>query len=267
MVVFLWTKSYSSRMVRFLGLLFIMATLLFTVGGARAADLKIMAEEYPPYSYRLAGKPAGLVVDLVYMIHEQMGEDLPDIKFYPWARGYKNLLSGVGDALFPMAMTPERSGLFKFVGPVLWDDIYFYRKKGVGVEISCVDDAKKVKKIAVTRDDVFHKNLIGMGFTNLDISSSQKSDFLKLLKGRVDLVPMGCKSYCYFMKKYPELNPDDYERVGPTVFFTTAYIAFNKNTPDSVIEKWQKALDELKAQGRWLEIVEEYFPPEAIDGH
>ncbi len=68
---------------------------------ADASKLKLMAEEYPPYSYKREGKPQGLFVDLVQKIQEKLGDESSQVVFYPWARGYKMLLSGEGDALFP----------------------------------------------------------------------------------------------------------------------------------------------------------------------
>ncbi|WP_421904156.1 substrate-binding periplasmic protein [Maridesulfovibrio sp.] len=224
-----------------------------------------MAEEYPPYSYLQDGKPKGLFIDLVHRIQEKLDGECSEVKFYPWARGYKKLQAGEGDVLFPMCMTTERSTMFKFVGPVFWDDIYFYRKKGSNIELKNFDDAKKVGKIAVTRYDVFHQNLASMGYTNLDFSASPKFDFMKLLRDRVDLVPMGRKVISYFFERNPELDFNMLERVGPPVFFTSNYIAFSIDTPDEIVRKWQRALEQLKKEGEWLEIVDKYFPPDSVD--
>ncbi len=235
--------------------------LLIISTNAYSSSLKIMAEEYPPYSYQQEGKARGLFIDLVRNIQEMLDEEPSGVTFYPWARGYKRLEYGSGDILMPMCMTPERSLKFKFVGPVFWDDIYFYRRKGSGVELDNVDDARKVHMITVTRDDILHQNLVSMGYTNLDLSASTKCDFMKLIRGRADLVPMGRKVISYFFKCNPELDLNKVERVGPSVFFTTNYIAFAKHVPDEVVRKWQIAFDELKASGKWQKIVDKYFPP------
>ncbi|WP_161625360.1 substrate-binding periplasmic protein [Maridesulfovibrio hydrothermalis] len=225
-----------------------------------ATELYITAEHYPPYSYKENGRPTGFLVELVHQIQEKIGEEKGEINFYPWARAYKQLQVGIADVLFPMGMTPERSAMFKFVGPVFWNDIYFYRLKGSSVVVESVEDARKVGKIAVTRDDLYHQTLRDMGFTNLDVSSSHKSDYLKLLKGRVDLLPMGERTLPHFLRAVPELGANDLERVGPAIFFTTTYIAFSLKTPDAVIKKWQEALDDLKKGGNWNNIMDKYFP-------
>lgn len=252
----------SKRMVAFLCSILLLVSMLLPSIPAHAAGLRFMSEDFPPYSYLENDEPRGLFVDMIREIQRTLGEEPARITYYPWARGYKNLFMGIGDVLFPMAVTPERSHLFKFVGPVFWDDVYFYRRKGSGIHITSMDDARQVGKIAVTRNDVYHLHLKNMGFTNLDVSSSQKSDFMKLLKGRVDLVPMGRKILPFFLKSKPDLDPDDFERVGPPIFFTSCYLAFSRATPDEVIKRWQNALDELKKTGVWLKIMDKYFPPE-----
>jgi len=40
---------------------------------------------------------------------------------------------------------------------------------------------------------------------------------------------------------------------------TQLYIAFSKNTPDDVIDKWQSPLDEMKADGTFDTLVKKYM--------
>lgn len=224
-----------------------------------------MAEEYPPYSYRMDGQSRGIFIDLVQRIQEKLGDEPSKVVFNPWARGYRKLQSGEVDILFPMSMTAERSVMFKFVGPVFWDDVYFYRKKGSKVVLKNHGDAKKVGKIAVTRDDISHHVLVSMGYRNLDYSSGLKFDFMKLLHGRADLVPMGRRVISYFFKRNQDLDFKEIERVGPPVFFLSSYIAFSRQTPDTVIKNWQSAFDELRKNGEFQKILDKYFPPDMVN--
>lgn len=49
------------------------------------------------------------------------------------------------------------------------------------------------------------------------------------------------------------------------IFFVTNYIAFSLDTPDEVVQEWQKAFDELKKEGEWMKIVDRYFPPDQVN--
>ncbi|OEU65562.1 MAG: hypothetical protein BA863_01490 [Desulfovibrio sp. S3730MH75] len=233
--------------------------LFFATQIVFAGPLRITSENYPPYSYKFAGHAEGFVSNIVNIIRGQLGEEHTEIIFFPWARAYQNLQNGLTDVLYPMALTVEREKLFKFVGPVFRDNIYFYRKKGSNVSFKTIEDAKKNVRIAVTRDDVYHHVLIEKGFTNLDVSPSQKLDFFKLLKGRVDFVPMGELAIHGFLKKYSDLDDSMFEKVGPVLFSADTYIAFASHVPDEVVQRWQGALDEIKGNGVYQFIIDYYF--------
>ncbi|TIH17378.1 ABC transporter substrate-binding protein [Marinifilum sp. JC120] len=250
--------------MKILAALVLAAFILSSSAFVRASDFHVMTEHYPPYSYLENGKPTGLFVELFRMIEDKLGQPSAKIYFYPWARAYITLKKNRGEVLFPMALNEDRKKLFKFVGPVFLTDIYFYKKKGSPLRLSRVEDAKKIGRIGVTRDDLFHHKLANMGFTNLDVSTSQRSDFFKVQRERVDFVPMGERTIGPFLKGIPELDTDDFEQVGPVLFESSAYIAFSSTTPDSVIRKWQMALDELKEEGEWVRVLDKYFPPDQV---
>ncbi len=135
----------------------------------------------------------------------------------------------------------------------------FIVKKGADVSVKNLEESKNNVRIAVTRDDFYHQMLTEKGFTNLDVSSSQKSDFLKLLKGRVDLVPMGERALQGFLKKHPDFDNSMFERAGPPLLSSDTYIAFAAHVPDDVVQKWQDALDKIKENGVYQLVIDSYF--------
>ncbi len=42
------------------------------------------------------------------------------------------------------------------------------------------------------------------------------------------------------------------------IYESKLYIAFNKNTKNSIIKKWQKALNEIKTDGTYEKIINKY---------
>lgn len=218
-----------------------------------------MSESYPPFSYKVNGHAEGFVSNIVNILRGQLGEEHTEIVFLPWARAYQNLQNGRADVLYPMVITAERKKLFKFVGPVFTSNVYFYRKKGANVSFISIEETKKNSRIAVTRDAAYHQILFETGFTHLDVSSCQRLDFLKLVKGRVDFVPMGERIIQGFLKKYPELDYSMFEKAGPALFTVDTYIAFASHVPDEVVQRWQNALDEIKGNGIYQFIIDSYF--------
>ncbi len=102
---------------------------LLTTQTVFADSLRITTENYPPYSYKVDGHAEGFVSNIVNILRGQIGEEYSEITFLPWARAYQNLKNGQSDVLYPMVLTAERDKLFKFVGPVFTNNVYFYRKK------------------------------------------------------------------------------------------------------------------------------------------
>ncbi|ADU61546.1 MAG: transporter substrate-binding domain-containing protein [Pseudodesulfovibrio sp.] len=229
---------------------------------ALAGGVHVMTEQYPPFSYQVDGEARGFCVELVQRILERLGLGESDIVFYPWARAYMKLKEEDGHVLFPMSRSVERDGLFRFVGPVFDDTLYFFRRKGSAVQVQGLADARRVGAIGVTRDDFYHQFLVEHGFANLDISVCQLHDFRKLAQGRVDLVPMGEKAMSGFMARQQGLDPAMFEKAGPAIYRSEVFIGFSGSTPDEVVESWQKALDELKEAGVYGAIMNRYFPPD-----
>ncbi len=232
---------------------------MFSPFPALADNLKVLAEDHPPYCYEEEGQAKGFLIDLVRLVMEQVQEGNTTVMFVPWARGYHDLKAGTGDVLFPMAKTPERDKLFKFVGPVFKNVEYFYRKKGSNINISTLDDAKKVDRIGVSRDTLPHQILTQKGFTNLDIGADFESGLHKLVKGRVDLVPLSNGVLQGLVAKSSSLDLSMFEKVGPPLFAASGYIAFGNHVPDTVVAKWQQALDNLKSSGVYQTIVERHI--------
>ena len=113
-----------------------------------------------------------------------------------------------------------------------------------------MEEAKKVNKIGVTKNVATHEILTNMGFTNLDVmqSGSDDKNLKRLIKGRVDTWPTAYYAGIYSAKRLGVL--DKIEVIpGVTILSGFLYLAFNKETEDSVIHEWQLALDHLKSNG------------------
>jgi len=251
------------RCLALLPLALALVSCLCWTAPVRADDLHVMTENYPPFSYQVNGEPRGFCVEIVRRILDSLGRTDTEIHFYPWARAYRELQEEDGRVLFPLSRSAEREWLFRFVGPVFEDTLYFYARRGAELQIASLDDARRVRAIGVTRDDFYHQFLTAHGFANLDISTCQAHDFRKLVNGRVDLVPMGEKALAQFVGNIDGLDPAMFERVGPPIHTSGVYIGFSRSTPDAVLEAWRQALDDLKAAGVYDAVMGRYFPPVA----
>lgn len=224
---------------------------------ARADGFTLQVIIYPPLAFMDEDRIRGVVPEVVRELQKRVGNS-DVMEATPWLRGYEQTQKLPRHAIFPIVRIPKREKLFKWVGPIFMEGDYFFKRKGSPLRINTVEDAKAVRRIAVRKDGYTHQTLEHAGFTNLDVGPSYESSYRKLEQGRVDLVLMGERTY-YHMVKNAGLHPEQFERTDCRFAESGAWIAFSRDVDDAVIARWQHALDELKQEGVFLEIMERNF--------
>lgn len=222
-----------------------------------AGQFEMQAIVYPPLVYAEGDKVWGVAPEVVREIQKLVGDD-SELKAVPWLRAYDHTQKAPMHALFAIVRIPEREKLFKWVGPVFGEGDYFFKRKGSSFEVNSLDDARNARRIAVRKDGYTHQTLVSNGFKNLDVGPSYDSSYKKLVEGRVDLVLMGERTYYYMLKK-AGIDPAIFERTNFKFADSAAWLAFSPDVPDSIIQKWQQALDTLKANGKYGEIMDRNF--------
>ncbi len=225
----------------------------------QATEIKIMTEIFSPYQFKdeINGHLIGISTEIIQAIQKEIN-NTSKIKVYPWIRGNKILDKKKNTALFSMMRTQSREDKYKWVGPLDKLEIVFFKKKGSNITLSSVEDARKVKKIGVTKKVANYEILHAKGFENLDVvGGSDDKNIKKLLKGRINLWPCVKTAGLYNAKKIGQAGmivPI------PNVILASGnlYIAFNKKTDDKIIQKWQKAFDKLLRDGTILKIKARY---------
>ena len=227
-------------------LLLLLSLICFSSQPLAAGQLTILTENLPPLNYLDNGTLVGSSVEIVQEIQKRLGSTEP-IQVYPWARAYKMALEEENVILFGMTYTQDRSELFKWVGPLAAKRDILLARKDASISITSLEDAKTVERIGTLRDDVRGKMLEKMGFTNLEPVSDEQKNAQKLALGRIDLWAYkkpGFRTVCALAEVDPEL------------FVEVAHlkkselkIAFSKKTSDEIVARWQKAFDEMVADG------------------
>lgn len=224
--------------------------------------LQLMSEEYPPVTFLKGGKPAGFVTDMVRQI--ALRTDNPDnIRITSWKNGYNMALLHPNVILFSAERTPEREKLFHWVGPVGKNSAIFFAKKGSGIRVNTLEEARKIKAIATITDWFTEQHLKREGFTNLISSKDPADNVRQLMDGEVQLsiftdltVPEIVKNAGYDM--------DDLEPVY-TVSETYFYIAISRGTSPDVVGQWRSALKKMKKDGTFQKIYRSYLPHAELD--
>ncbi|MCP4344339.1 MAG: ABC transporter substrate-binding protein [Desulfobacterales bacterium] len=242
-------------------LLSAIAIITFSCGFAQSQDgLRLITEDYPALNYIEDGQLKGPSVDIVKEIQKKL-DITTKIKVYPWARGYMMLEKEDNVALFSTARTVKRENLFKWVGPLSQSKFAFFAKKGSGIKLSNLNDAKKYK-IGVQRGGVNEQFLKNEGFTHVQNVTNPVQNFHKLMMGRFDLWFAGFTAVRTICKK-KNVSPGEIEALY-VANSVKAYIAFSKSTSEEVIKSWQNAYDELYKDGTIHRIFSKYNLPHMV---
>lgn len=200
----------------------------------------------------------GISTEIVRAIQKKVG-DRGEIKVYPWTRAVKIVSIKKNTALFSMLRTPEREHRYKWVGPLIAMKMVFFKKKGSPITLKSLEDAKKVGKIGVAKGVGNFEILQAKGFKNLDTIPGGKDiqNIRKLVKGRIDLWPTPLLAGLY-NSRLIGLGGEIVPIKNVVIFSGDMYLAFNKNTDDKTIQKWQNALEMLKKENIVEKIIRRY---------
>jgi polar amino acid transport system substrate-binding protein len=240
-------------MKKLFGLIFTMS--LVSAQPVLSEELTILTENLPPLNYLKDGVLVGPSVEIVKEIQRRVGSS-EKIKVYPWSRAYELVLEEENVVLFGMTHSKQREDLFKWIGPLATKRDILVAKKGAGIKINSLEDAKKVKNIGTLRDDTRGRFLEMHGFTNLEPVSDEQKNAQKLILGRIDLWAYkkpGLKTVC-------DLAGVNYNEIEEVLHLReiNVDIAFSKKTSGSIVEKWQRAFNEMLADGTITKIQQKW---------
>lgn len=226
----------------------IVVCLCISSANAQSVDnLILMTESFPPFNFEADGRLQGISIDLIEKMLENINSKLrrKHIKLLPWARAYRNILENKNTVLFLMDRNKARENLFKWVGPVMPAIFALIAKKDRGIKIKSIAEINKYK-IGVVSKDLGEQLLLELGIDkkNIDPAPSGEINLLKLNRGRIDMWNYEINVAKWIINK-SGFNTNDYEVVY-VMKKGDSYYAFHKDTDDSVINKFQQALDKLK---------------------
>ncbi|WP_343561225.1 substrate-binding periplasmic protein [Kiloniella sp. b19] len=221
--------------------------------------LEILAEINPPSIYQTKeGKIRGYFHDYVAEILARAQLDA-EIRAIPWKRAYAKTLENSDTALFPTARTAQREKLFKWVGPIGVSYWSFFRKNNDPLDINSLEEARSGGPIGVVLGSAREAYLKQLNFKNLVPAYNHEQLHTLLIKGRIRLIASSEVTTLNHLRQKNE-PLDSLERLHDyrTCFL---YLALNRDTPDSLVSSLQKALDDIRKNGRLQEIRQSNAPP------
>ncbi len=242
--------------------LLLLVMLSGALGAVHAQEITVVTEEWEPYNYSEDGKVVGISAEIVKATLARVGIDAK-IGVYPWARAYHMALNRKNVLIFTIYRSKERESLFKWIGPINPPTNYYLFKLATRTDLTIhsLDDAKK-HSIGVVRNDHAHQFLLSRGFNekeHLDVVPKEEFNILKLVNGRIDLLPSAELSLAGRMKKLDL----PFGKVEKSLLLlggkAKSYMAFSRQTSDELVDRVRTAFEALKADGVMETTVEKYL--------
>lgn len=231
--------------------------LVLSPARAKAEELRVLAEPTARSVRIVDGHLTGWAVELVQEIMDR-SSIRAEIEPTPWARAYSTALARPDVALLSTTRTKERDPLFHWVGPIFRVQWSFLARKGSGIVIRSLDDARKVRTIGTYLNDARDRFLVENGFTNLERSPSEDSIYRKLEYGRLDLI-VGSNTGLAGIAETVGVDPDNFVEVFP-LKQVDLYIALSHGTAPETVTAWQQAFESMKTDGTFRRIIQRWFP-------
>jgi polar amino acid transport system substrate-binding protein len=201
------------------------------------------------------GQITGPSTEIVRQMFKRIGTPI-SIQLVTWARGYKEVQEKPNVALYSTTRSAQREKLFQWVGPISRSKDVFYAKKGSGIKIASLDDAKKVKAIGTYLNDAREQFLQEHGFSNLDSVFDNKMNPRKLVHNRIVLW-ISAENEGRLVAQDAGVDPAKLEAVY-TVTESELYLAVSKQSDPSIVKKLQESLDSMHADGSFEKILKKW---------
>lgn len=239
--------------------------LLCAAGLARAelpADYKVvlLTENFPPFNMAVDDKNFarddsidGISADIVREMFKRAGIGYTLTLRFPWDRLYRLTLDKPNYGLFSTTYTEERKPLFKWVGPIAKTGWVLLAAPGSDIKVSSLKDAAKYR-IGAYKNDAVSQSLESQGLAPINALRDQEN-VKKLVRGQIDLWATTDPVGRYLAKQ------EDVTGLNTVLRFKDAelYLALNKDTPDEVVQRLQKALDSMRDEGFIEEVTNNYL--------
>ncbi|GAB3259770.1 substrate-binding periplasmic protein [Chitinimonas naiadis] len=233
----------------------LIASGLVLVSGAAHA-LTFTTEDYPPFNLKGSdGKVAGISTEIVQEALKRAGLTA-GIELLPWERALDMAKKQSDVCVFSAVRNAEREKLFKWVGPLVADDISLFAKADSSITLGSVADAKKYK-IGAYNGDAYGDFAEKQGL-KLERVPNDNQNLPKLASGRIELWVAGAKSGPYKASregsgiKIKQLitmgDPKD----------SQMYLACNPSMPEETIKKLNDAVASIRKDGTADKIGKKY---------
>jgi len=154
--------------------------------------------------------------------------------------------------------TAHRLEKFKFVGPFVHSEFWVFKLASNPLTARSLADLKP-GRMAIVRGDGLVEYFMSKGFAEgrgIVFTSDPNESLLKLIDGTVDTCPMTEDNINYQLTVMERSKSLVSKLIRIDEIPGDLYALFDKSVPDSVVERFQSVLDDMKRSGVYDRIVE-----------
>ena len=213
----------------------------------RFSQLRILTEDYPPLNYLEEGRLTGASTEILELVYQELGLDMPEIEIMPWPRAYHLAQSQDPIMLFTMSRTAAREKLFQWAGHTHASRTFLFTYEGSGIE-SYDPKVEHSERIVAVQSDVTQAVLLELGYPEdmIDLVDSNETMFRVFKNYRTKLISVSASPLQAFedreeFKDFPFLNLITTREI-------PGHFAFSFGVESETVAAFQAALDNVREE-------------------
>jgi polar amino acid transport system substrate-binding protein len=207
-------------------------------------QLAYLTEEWAPFNYLENGTAAGLSVEVLEAVWQDLGVNLTrsDVRVVPLSDAFAQAKNSTGTVVFSIVRTPEREPLYKWAGPFTKGNFVVWAPAERRITISSDADLQDYR-IGAVEGTIENTMLAERGYDESRVVHGKTpADLLRLLEaGEIELWATGDLAGRYQMMQTAG-DPNAYEIVY-TLSEMDFYYIFSRDVPETLVSAFGHALD------------------------
>ena len=225
---------------------------------ALAADLKLAASSWPPYTGEdLPGN--GLAITIVRQAFDRAGYNT-SVTIESWPRTLEGVKLGIFDVIAAAWYTKERARKYTFSEPYLSNSMRLIKRKDTQLQVASLTDLSGLR-VGVVRDYAYGEEFDRARHFMKIPQNHVIQNLLMLVNGKIDLTVGDELALRHEIKEFMPSQMVNLEFMAHAIAFKDLHIAVSKQNPnhEQIVKDFNKAFAKMKADGTLEKIRLDYM--------
>ncbi len=220
---------------------------------AAAPPLRVVTSHLPPLVNEPGGQSPGALHEIVLELCKRV-QLTPAVEFVPWKRAVYLTESRARTTIFPLTRTPEREGKFRWLVALYEENYVFQAPRGRAFDVERPANMKDMR-IALIRGSSLKAVLVQMGYKHIVEARSVDEVHRFLVAGIADAA-YGERSIVRNSLR-TRVAEADFDYSAP-ISRSAAWLAGSRDVPQAHAARFQRAMQDMKADGSYFVILKRY---------